>query len=132
MISNTELLALDVDILVLAALDNALTAENVSDVKSKIVLELANGPVNEKAHDYLIEQKVTVIPDIIANAGGVIVSYLEWLQNKNHETWEEDRVNQKLNKIMVDAVNTMHSRSEDEGISYKEAAFEVAIEALTE
>jgi len=129
-ISNAELLTLDVDILVLAALDNAITEDNMKDIKAKIVLELANGPVSEKAHDYLVNEHITVVPDIIANAGGVVVSYLEWLQNKQNETWDEDRVNTKLEKIMVSAVNEMHRRSEDENISYKEAAFEVAIAEL--
>ncbi len=130
-ISNAELLTLDVDILVLAALDNAITEDNMKDIKAKMVLELANGPVSEKAHDYLVSKHVTVIPDIIANAGGVVVSYLEWLQNKQNETWDEDRVNKKLERIMISAVNEMHRRSESENISYKEAAFEVAIAELT-
>lgn len=130
-ISNAELLTLDVDILVLAALDNAITEDNMKDIKARMVLELANGPVSEKAHDYLVSKHVTVIPDIIANAGGVVVSYLEWLQNKQNETWDEDRVNKKLERIMISAVNEMHRRSESENISYKEAAFEVAIAELT-
>lgn len=131
-ISNSELLTLDVDVLVLAALDNAVTEENMKDVQAGMVLELANGPVNEKAHDYLESKQTTVVPDIIANAGGVVVSYLEWLQNKQGETWDERRVNEKLEKIMISAVDRMHSRAEDEGINYKEAAFEVAIAELIE
>lgn len=130
-ISNQELLALDVDILVLAALDNAVIKDNMGDVKARILLELANGPISEEAHDYLTDNDHLVIPDIIANAGGVIVSYLEWKQNKDGESWDEDRVNTKLKEIMVRAVATMHKRSEREGISYKEAAFQVAIENLT-
>lgn len=131
-ISNAELLTLDVDVLVLAALDNAITKDNMVDIKASMVLELANGPVSEKAHDYLEDKQITVVPDIIANAGGVVVSYLEWLQNKKGETWDEKRVNEKLEKIMVAAVDTMHGRAEDEGINYKEAAFEVAIAELVE
>jgi len=129
-ISNAELLALDVDILVLAALDNAITEENMKNVRARMVLELANGPVSEKAHNYLESEQITVIPDIIANAGGVVVSYLEWLQNKQGETWDEKRVNEKLEKTMISAVNTMHSRAQSEVASYKEAAFEVAIARL--
>lgn len=129
-ISNAELLNLDVDILVLAALDNAITEENMKDIRARMVLELANGPVSEKAHDYLESEQITVVPDIIANAGGVVVSYLEWLQNKQGETWNEKRVNEKLEKTMISAVNTMHSRAQSESISYKEAAFEVAIARL--
>ncbi len=129
-ISNTELLKLDVDILVLAALDNAITEDNMENVKASIVLELANGPVNEKAHDYLVRERITVVPDIIANAGGVVVSYLEWLQNKQGKTWSEARVNEKLKKIMIAAVDAMYNRADEEGINYKEAAFEVAITEL--
>ncbi len=129
-ISNAELLALDVDILVLAALDNAITEENMKNIRARMVLELANGPVSEKAHDYLESEQITVIPDIIANAGGGVVSYLEWLQNKQGETWDEKRVNEKLEKTMISAVNTMHSRAQNEAVSYKEAAFEVAIARL--
>ncbi len=130
-ISNQQLLALDVDVLVLAALDNAVTKENMGDVKARILLELANGPISEKAHDYLTSNGRLVIPDIIANAGGVIVSYLEWKQNMAGESWDEDRVNAKLNEIMVRAVSAMHKQSEQENISYKEAAFQVAIANLT-
>lgn len=131
-ISNSELLALDVDVLVLAALDNAVTEENMKDIQADMILELANGPVSEKAHDYLENEQITVVPDIIANAGGVIVSYLEWLQNKRGETWDEERVNEKLTKIMVSAVSRMDSRAQGEGINYKQAAFEVAIAELVE
>ena len=131
-ISNSELLTLDVDILVLAALDNAVTEENMTDIKAGMILELANGPTNEKAHDYLVENGKLVIPDIIANAGGVVVSYLEWLQNRKGETWSEKRVNKQLEKIMVQAVDDMYKRSVKEEISYKEAAFEMAIERLIE
>lgn len=130
-ISNQELLALDVDVLVLAALDNAVTKDNMKDVKARIILELANGPVSEEAHDYLVDNGQLVVPDIIANAGGVIVSYLEWKQNIAGETWDEDRVNTKLNEIMVRAVSAMHKQSEQEDVSYKEAAFQVAIANLT-
>lgn len=131
-ISNSELLTLDVDVLVLAALDNAITEENMNEIQADMVLELANGPVSERAHDYLESEQITVVPDIIANAGGVVVSYLEWLQNKQGEIWDEKRVNEKLEKIMISAVDRMHSRAEDEGINYKEAAFEVAIAELVE
>jgi len=131
-VSNTELLALDVDVLVLAALDNAITEDNVKDIKANLVLELANGPISEVAHDYLVSEQITVVPDIVANAGGVVVSYLEWLQNKQNETWNEARVNEKLEKIMISAVSRMHNRAETEGISYKAAAFEVAIAELIE
>lgn len=131
-ISNAELLKLDVDVLVLAALDNALTEENMKEVQARMVLELANGPVSETAHDYLESERITVVPDIISNAGGVVVSYLEWLQNKRGETWDEKRVNERLEKIMVSAVDRMHARAEDERVNYKEAAFEVAIAELVE
>lgn len=131
-VSNAELLTLDADVLVLAALDNAITKDNMADIQADIVLELANGPVSEKAHDYLVKSDKLVIPDIIANAGGVVVSYLEWLQNREGESWEEDKVNMRLEEIMVQAVDDMYQRAEDEEISYKDAAFEMAITRLVE
>src|SRR5262249_9166636 len=82
-ISNQDLLALEVDVLVLAALGDSVTDKNMKDVKARYVVELANGPVSDEAYKYLNGEGVVVLPDIIANAGGVIVSYLEWLQNKN-------------------------------------------------
>ncbi len=129
--SNEEMLDLDVDILVLAALGDAVTEANVESLKSEIIVELANGPINEAALDVLNSQGVTVLPDIIANAGGVIVSYLEWVQNKAGEHWPEDKVNRELENYMVKATDLLLKTSESKAVSLKEAAFINAIKNLT-
>jgi len=130
LISNDDLVGLDVDILVLAALGDVITKENMENVKATMILELANGPVDETAHEYLTRQGVTIIPDILANAGGVIVSYLEWLQNKNDEHWAETKVNQELEKYLVKATKEVLTYSQKEQVSLKEAAFAVAIQRI--
>lgn len=119
-----------VDILVLAALDDALNKDNMTDVKAKIVLELANGPIAEEANDYLLKKGVQIIPDIIANSGGVIVSYLEWQQNLLSENWSESQVNQELDMIMNQAVEAMYHYSRQHKCSFKEAALSLAIKRL--
>ncbi len=129
-INNDELVGLDVDVLVLAALGDVVTEENMKDVRAKMVLELANGPLSEEAHEYLIRQGVIVIPDILANAGGVIVSYLEWLQNKNDEHWSEAKVNQELEKYLVKATEEVYKYANKEKVSLKEAAFSIAINRI--
>jgi len=132
-ITNEDLLALDVDVLVLAALGDAVTEANMKQVAAGMIIELANGPVNEVAHDYLTESGVVILPDMIANAGGVIVSYLEWVQNKEGKQWSEDDVNDKLQTYMEDAVaNLLKTEKEESTSSLTEAAFIIAIRRLTE
>lgn len=131
-ISNDELIKQDVDVLVLAALGDAITKENAHLVKAKIVLELANGPVNEEAYKQLTDRGVIVVPDILANAGGVSVSYLEWVQNKKKEHWAEEKVNKLLDEYMTNATDDIYTVSEKEKVTLKEAAFEVAIGRLLE
>ena len=129
-VTNEELLAEDVDVLIVAALGDAITGKNSHAVKAKIILELANGPVNEDAYEALIARKVLIVPDILANAGGVIVSYLEWFQNKNSEKWTEDIVNKKLEDYMVRAVDSIWSESIKSDMTLKEAAFAVAMKRI--
>jgi len=124
------ILGLDVDVLVLAALGNTITESNVSDVKAKYILELANGPVDDHAYHYLTEHGVAVIPDIVANAGGVIVSYLEWLQNIQNEHWTEEEVNKKLKEYLQKATAELYATSTKMKVSYKEAAFINAFKKL--
>jgi glutamate dehydrogenase/leucine dehydrogenase len=128
---SEAIIAQKVDVLVLAALGDAITEANMHSVQAKIILELANGPVSDEAHEYLTSKGILVVPDIIANAGGVIVSYLEWLQNKQQETWSEARVNQELREYMTRAVDAMYKKSQELDVSLKDAAFAVAIERLT-
>ena len=130
-ISNDDLLALDVDVLVLAGLEDSVTAENAASLKAKYVVEMANGPVTDDAFRKLTESGVIVVPDIIANAGGVIVSYLEWYQNLHGERWTVEKVNDELARYMVDAVKAMYGAAKRYNIDLKTAAFIIALQRLT-
>ena len=125
-----DILSVDADVLVLAALEDAVNGDNQSDIKARIVLELANGPLNTAALDALEARDVHVVPDVIANAGGVIVSYLEWDQNKKNEHWSEEKVNAELDRIMSKAMAEAAERSKTDNISLKQAAFVIALERL--
>lgn len=130
-LSNDELLIQKADVLVLAALGDTVNETNMHEIKAKIVLELSNGPTTEKAQDYLTKHGVKVIPDFIANAGGVIVSYLEWVQNRANEHWTEAKVNAELKKYIVNAIKSAYDYAEKEKVTLKEAAFAIAIKKLT-
>ncbi|HEU5122086.1 MAG TPA: Glu/Leu/Phe/Val dehydrogenase [Candidatus Saccharimonadales bacterium] len=125
-----EIIKVQADILVLAALEDAITETNVNDIKASIIVELANGPISSQAEAVLEEKGITVLPDIIANAGGVIVSYLEWKQNLDNEHWTEDTVNAKLAELLEKATKETIGRADKEKISLKQAAFELAVERL--
>lgn len=118
------------DILVLAALENAVNEQNVSDVQAPIIVELANGPITEGAAKALTDRDITILPDIIANAGGVIVSYLEWQQNLADERWDEATVNAKLYDILSKAAHETIARAKAKSLTLKQAAFELALERL--
>lgn len=128
--SAESIIDLEVDVLVLAALGNAVTESNMENVKAKYVLELANGPVDDPAYHYLTDNGVIVVPDIIANAGGVIVSYLEWQQNRLGEHWTEDKVNTQLRDYLSKATSALYKTATSEHVSYKEAAFINALKNL--
>lgn len=125
-----DIFAQDVDVLVLGALGDAITESNMQNVKAKIILELANGPVSEKARSYLSEQGVIVVPDILANAGGVVVSYLEWQQNKYGEHWYEDRVNKELTDYLQSATEAIWNVYKQQGGTLADAAIVVALKRL--
>lgn len=125
-VTNEELLELPVDILVPAALENVINEKNMKKIRAKIIIEMANGPITEEAYNYLINKGVIIVPDVLANSGGVTVSYLEWLQGKQRHWWTEAEVNQKLAKIMEKAFAAVWKRGGD----LKKAAFELAIEKL--
>jgi glutamate dehydrogenase/leucine dehydrogenase len=129
-ITNDELIGLDVDVLVLAALEDAVNNENVEQVKAKIVLELGNGPVSYEAYEELSAKNVQVVPDILANSGGVIVSYLEWYQNKHGEQWSEAKVNKELERYLVEATDRVYNQMREKRLTIKEAAFAEAISKL--
>jgi glutamate dehydrogenase/leucine dehydrogenase len=129
-ISNQDLISLDVDVLVLAGLENTVTAQNMKTIQAKYIIEMANGPVTNDAHDYLTTNGKIILPDIIANAGGVVVSYLEWLQNKNGEKWTETKVNDMLEDYIKHAVHEVYAYAHHHAISLNEAAFAIAIKRL--
>lgn len=131
-ISNEELLELDVDILVLAALENQITEENVSKVKAKSIVELANGPINYEADKILFEKGVIVVPDILANSGGVIASYFEWSQNKTGNVLDEDYLAYLLFKKMKTSWLKILDKYEDfePKISLRKAAYIIALDKI--
>ena len=127
---SDEIVASDASILVLAALDGVVNATNSSSVQAEIVMELANGPVDSVAQMELASRGVVVIPDILANAGGVVVSYLEWVQNLQNERWTLEDVNKKLYDYMHKATLEVLEKSEKEAVDMKDAAFLIAVERL--
>ncbi len=129
-ITNEDLLELPVDVLVPSALENVINKNNMKKIKAKIIIEMANGPLTEEAYEYLTRKGVIIVPDVLANSGGVIVSYLEWLQNIRNQSWSEDKVNKELEDIIVRAFNIIWRRSRTKNIPLKQAAFEVAIEKI--
>ncbi len=131
-IDSDELLALPVDILIPAALENAITGDNVKRIQAKVVLELANGPTTPEADTYLEKKGVPVVPDILANAGGVTVSYYEWEQNILGEKWNAEKVHEKLEKNMKLAFTDVWDTKEKYQVSLRTAAFIVALERILE
>ena len=129
-ITNKELLELPVDILVPAALENQLTSENAGQVKAKIILEMANGPTTPQADEIFFKKNVTVIPDVLANSGGVTVSYFEWKQNLEGEKWTEDKVNTLLKDKITKAALEILATSRDMKTDLRSAAFITAIRRL--
>ncbi len=129
-ISPEEILTLPVDIVVPSALENAITEENVGDIKAKIVLEMANGPTTIEADTVLAKNGIIVIPDILANAGGVAVSYFEWYQNMHDEKWTKDDVFAKLKEKMIAATGAVFDSSKEYGVSLRDAAYIVALQRL--
>ena len=129
-ISNQELLALDVDILVPAALENVITMDNVEDVKAPIILEVANGPVSHEAESALLEKGTIIIPDVLANSGGVIVSYFEWVQNLSGDVWSLDKVNKKLSERIIFSFEQMLANTQDD--SLRASAYKLALKRIEE
>lgn len=129
-ITNAELLELSCDILIPAALENQITAENADRIKAKIVIEAANGPTSVEADEILNKKGVKVLPDILSNSGGVIVSYFEWVQNLQNFYWEEDDVNAKLKRQIVGAFNDVFDAREKYDCTFRVAAYIVALNRL--
>lgn len=129
-ISNEELWGLNVDILVPAALENAIDPAIAKNVRAKVVLELANGPTTKDAEEILLKKGVTIIPDVLANAGGVVVSYLEWLQNLQGYKWEKRAVNAKLNEVVSKAFDEVNLVVKSKDISFRKAAYFLALKRI--
>jgi glutamate dehydrogenase/leucine dehydrogenase len=129
--SNEDLLTLDVDLLVPAALENAIDGDLAHDVQADVIAEAANGPLTPEADDVLTERDVHVFPDILANAGGVTVSYFEWVQNRQRFYWPESRVNDELERHVVDAFEGLvRAYEENDTPNFRTAAYVVAIERV--
>lgn len=131
-ISNEELLLLDVDVLIPAALENQITDEIARNLKAKVIVEGANGPTTPEADRILEDRGITVVPDIVANAGGVTVSYFEWVQSIMEFFWSEKEINEKLEQIMVRSFNDVLRTSEKEKVNMRTAAYMLAISRIAE
>jgi len=117
-------------VLVPAALENQITKKNASNIKAKLVLEIANGPTTLEADEILDKKGIHVIPDILANSGGVIVSYFEWVQNRMGYYWDEEEIFQKLRMRMTESFSKVFLASQQHKISMRTAAYAVALERL--
>ena len=129
-ITSTELLELECDVLIPAALENQITAENAENIKAKVVFELANGPTTPEADTILFERGIPVVPDILANAGGVTVSTFEWEQNMKSEHWSESVVFEKLEHLMRFQAITVYEKARDLQTNLRAGAFVVALERI--
>ncbi|QLG63656.1 glutamate dehydrogenase GdhB [Halorarum salinum] len=129
-VTNAELLELDVDVLIPAAVGNVLTGANADDVRATMVVEGANGPTTSAADAILAERDVPVVPDILANAGGVTVSYFEWLQDINRRSWSLERVHRELESEMTAAWEAVEAVVEERGVTWRDAAYVVALDRV--
>ncbi len=131
-IGNSELLCLDVDILIPAALENQITAEIAKKIEADFIIEAANGPTTIEADKILASKNIKVLPDILANAGGVIVSYFEWVQNKESVRWEDEEINKRLRRLLTGAFNEVWNTYEKEHVSFRMAAYMVSLHRIVE
>ena len=127
---NEQLLKLDVDILIPAALGGVINEENASDIMAPVIVEVANGPVLNKVEEILTSNGILIVPDVLANAGGVTVSYFEWVQNRAGYAWLLDEVRSRLSEIMTRAFNEVWNVSEEENRSLRSAAYALAFRRI--
>jgi glutamate dehydrogenase (NAD(P)+) len=126
-ISNAELLAADVDMLIPAALGGVINRENASQVRARSIIEAANGPITPDADELLTRKEVLIVPDILANAGGVTVSYFEWVQNRQYFKWKLDQVREQLADVMTDSFDRVWTVAEEKKVSLRTAAYILGI-----
>lgn len=131
-ISNQELLELECDILVPAAIENQITEENAHNIKAKIVVEAANGPTTIEGTQILTERGILLVPDVLASAGGVTVSYFEWVQNNQGYYWTEEEVEEKLEKILIRSFETIYETAERRRVDMRLAAYMVGVRKMAE
>jgi glutamate dehydrogenase/leucine dehydrogenase len=131
-LAGEDLIGVACEVLVPAAMEEHIREDNADIVRGNLVLEVANYPTTPAADDLLKARGVTVIPDILASAGGVVVSYLEWVQNLQREAWTEDRVNQRLAELMNQATDRVLARANEKGVTHREAAYEIAVDRVAE
>ncbi|CAN0408816.1 unnamed protein product [Ectocarpus sp. 12 AP-2014] len=131
-LKSEELLTLEVDVLALAALENQIHCDNVNEVKAGAILEIANGPLTSDADQSLAKRDVPVLPDVLVNTGGVIVSYFEWLQNRAGERWSETQVNERLEAMLDEEANRVLKCAETDNVTYRQAAYRQGIERIAE
>ncbi|OGM28920.1 hypothetical protein A2962_00245 [Candidatus Woesebacteria bacterium RIFCSPLOWO2_01_FULL_39_61] len=129
-ITNEELLSLDVDILVPAALENAITVDNAKIIRAKAILEMANGPTTPEGEEILLKRNVDILPDVLCNAGGVTVSYFEWVQNLHGYSWTKKKVNEELKEIMNKAFGEILAVVKVKKISFREAAYALSLKRI--
>jgi glutamate dehydrogenase/leucine dehydrogenase len=132
LISNDQLLALDVDVLVPAALENVIDKNNASRIYARVIVELANGPTTPEAEEILLKKKVDILPDVLCNAGGVTVSYFEWVQNLHGYRWTKERVNKELKEMMDEAFKEVFKTKKEKKISYRQAAYVLAVKRVVD
>ncbi len=129
-LSNADLITMEVDVLAPAALESVIAADNADDVSAGVIVEIANGPIASEADRTLIDNGVTVLPDILANAGGVTVSYFEWVQNRQAWYWDAETVARRLEERMVEATRALADRAEDNNADLRTAAYIMALEKI--
>lgn len=129
-LTNDELLRLDVDVLIPAALENVVHSKNADEIKARVIFEVANGPVSAKADEIFDEKNIRVVPDILTNAGGVTVSYFEWVQNRTGYYWSAAKVDEELRTRMEDESRRVWERAQEFGCSLRAAAYVHALERL--
>ncbi|MFQ6009640.1 MAG: Glu/Leu/Phe/Val dehydrogenase, partial [Candidatus Aenigmatarchaeota archaeon] len=131
-ITNEQLLELECDILVPAAIENQITGKNADRIRAKLIAEAANGPVTPEADEMLHKRNIFMIPDFLCNAGGVTVSYFEWVQNRYGYYWKAEEVYRKLDEIMTRAFHEVLKVSKEEGVCMRKAAYMVAVKRIAD